>query len=142
MVSNDYVVRFRNRFYQLLPPALAGLRGGAVVIEERLDGTMAMRFGTRYLKYTGAAAGVRPGGPAPRPPEFSALTADASGGEEGPAPKKRKRAGPTGMQPSGGRSGRTPALPYPPAGAAEDSAKRPYRPAQNHPWRKPFKRKK
>jgi len=140
VVSNDYVVRFRNRFYQLLPPALAGLRGGAVVIEERLDGTMAMRFGTRYLKYTGAAAGVRPGGPAPRPPEFSALTADASGGEEGPAPKKR--AGPTGMQPSGGRSGRTPALPYPPAGAAEDSAKRPYRPAQNHPWRKPFKRKK
>ena len=40
MVSNDYVVRFDNRFYQLLPPALPGLRGGKVVVEERLDGSL------------------------------------------------------------------------------------------------------
>jgi 5'/3'-nucleotidase SurE len=50
------------------------------------------------------------------------------------------RAGPTGMQPADRRSGRTPALPYPPAGEAGDSAKGPRRPAQNHPWRRPFKR--
>jgi hypothetical protein len=140
VVSNDYVVRFRSRFYQLLPPAWPGLRGGQVVVEERLDGKMALRFGQRYLKYRELSQARRPGGSAPRPPEFSASAADASGGEEGPAPQKR--AGPTGMQPAGGRSGRTPALPYPPAGAAEDSARRPHRPAQNHPWRRPFKRQK
>jgi hypothetical protein len=51
VVSNDYVVRFQNRFYQLLPPAYPGLRGGKVVVEQRLDGSLALRFGTRYLKY-------------------------------------------------------------------------------------------
>ena len=39
----------------------------------------------------------------------------------------------------GGRSGRTPAEPYPPDNGAGDSPKRPNRPAQNHPWRKSFK---
>lgn len=140
VVSNDYVVRYRNRFYQLPPPALAGLRGGTVVIEERLDGKRAMRFGQLYLKYREVTGRPCPGGPAPRPPEFSAGAADASGGKKSPAPAKG--AGPTGMQPSGRRSGRTPALPYPPAGAAEDSAKKPSRPAQDHPWRKPFKPRK
>src|ERR1700722_16100249 len=33
VVSNDYVVRFQNRCYQLLPPAWPGQRGGEVVIE-------------------------------------------------------------------------------------------------------------
>jgi hypothetical protein len=51
VVANDYVVRWSNRFYQLLPPAYAGERGGRVVIEERLDGSMAIRFGGRYLAY-------------------------------------------------------------------------------------------
>jgi hypothetical protein len=140
VVSNDYTIRFRNRFYQLLPPALPGQRGGKVVIEERLDGSMAIRFRGTYLKYQEVPRTACPGGSAPRPPEFSALTADASGGEESPAPKKG--AGPTGMQPAGGRSGRTPAEPYPPAGATKDSGKGPRRPAEDHPWRRPFKRKK
>jgi Helix-turn-helix domain len=140
VVSNDYVVRFRNRFYQLLPPALPGLRGGKVVIEMRPDGKLAMRFGSSYLKYREAPPACRLGGSAPKPPEFSASTADASGGEEGPAPARG--AGPAGMQPSGGRSGRTPALPCPPAGAAKDSAGGPWRPPQNHPWRRRFKRQK
>jgi Helix-turn-helix domain len=140
VVSNDYVVRYRGRFYQLLPPAWPGLRGGRVVIEERPDGTTAIRFGQAYLKYREAAGARRRGGAAPTPPEFSASAADASGGEEGPAP--RRRAGPAGMQPPGGRSGRTPALPCPPAGAAKDSAKGPWRPPQNHPWRRRFKRQK
>ena len=140
VVSNDYVVRFRSRFYQLLPPAWPGLRGGGVTVEMRPGGKMAIRFGRNYLKYREVTEGRPPGGSAPRPPEFSASAADASGVEEGPAPKGG--AGPTGMQPSGGRSGRTPALPYPPAGAAGDGAKRAYRPAQDHPWRRPFKRQK
>src|SRR5262249_2560395 len=51
VVSNDYVVRFANRLYQVLPPALPGLRGGTVVVEQRLDGSLALRFGAHYLKY-------------------------------------------------------------------------------------------
>ncbi|MBN9123089.1 MAG: aminotransferase class V-fold PLP-dependent enzyme, partial [Planctomycetes bacterium] len=51
VVSNDYVVRWANRHYQLLPPVYPGERGGRVVIEHRLDGSMAIRFGKRYLAY-------------------------------------------------------------------------------------------
>jgi hypothetical protein len=109
-----------------------------VVIEQRLDGRLAVRFRGQYLKYREVQAGRGAGGSAPRPPELSAWAADASGGEEGPAPVEG--AGPTGVQPTGGRSGRTPAEPYPPAGAAEDTRQGQYRPAEDHPWRKPFKR--
>ena len=51
VVSNDYVVRWANRHYQLLPPVYPGERGGRVVIEQRLDGSMVIRFGKRYLVY-------------------------------------------------------------------------------------------
>lgn len=51
VVSNDYVVRWANRHYQLLPPVHPGERGGRVVIEVRLEGSMAIRFGKRYLAY-------------------------------------------------------------------------------------------
>jgi transposase len=140
VVSNDYTIRFRNRFYQLLQPIYPGERGGKVVIELRLDGSMAIRLGPHYLKYREVSAGSGPGGSAPRPPEFSAKAADASGGEEGPAPGEG--AGPTGVQPSAGRSGRTPAEPYPPGGAAQDTGKGGRGPAKDHPWRRPFKRQK
>ena len=51
-MANDYVVRFHNHFYQLSPPPLPGLRGGKVVVESRLDGSLAIRFAGRYLPYT------------------------------------------------------------------------------------------
>jgi hypothetical protein len=140
VVSNDYAVRFENRFYQIAKPALPGLRGGEVVIEQRLDGSMVIRFGPRALKYAEVTGGVGPGGSAPGPPEFSALAADASGPADGPAPCEG--AGRAGVPPAGGRSGCTPAEPYPPAGDGPDSAKKPRRPAENHPWREPFKRQK
>jgi len=140
VVSNDYTVRFCNRFYQLLPPVYPGQRGGRVVIEQRLDGTMAIRFRDKYVKYREVSPASLPGGSAPRPPEFSAWAADARGGEEGPTPAKG--AGRAGVQPTGGRSGRTPAEPYPPDGKTEDSQKQTRRPAEDHPWRKPFKQKK
>jgi hypothetical protein len=92
VVSNDYVVRFESRFYQLLKPVYPGERGGRVVIERRLDGTLWMRFRGHYLNYR-EAAGIEPG--------------------------------------------REPA---PAAGSSAASASRPPRPAENHPWRKPFKR--
>jgi hypothetical protein len=139
VVSNDYTIRFRNRFYQLLKPIYPGERGGKVVIELRLDGSMAIRLGKHYLKYQEVSAGAGLGGSAPKPPEFSAWAADASGEQESPAPGEG--AGPTGVQPSAGRSGRTPAEPYPPGGAAEDSRKGPRRPAADHPWRRSFQGK-
>jgi hypothetical protein len=43
VVANDYTIRFRNRFDQLLKPVHPGERGGKVVIEVRLDGSMAIR---------------------------------------------------------------------------------------------------
>jgi hypothetical protein len=153
VVSNDYTIRFRNRFYQLLKPIYPGERGGKVVIELRLDGSMAIRLGGKYLKWCEVRQGRSPGGSAPRPPEFNASTADARGEEEDPAPGKG--AGPTGMQPAGGRSGRTPAEPYPPDDDAEDNKAKPHRPDEaqtrkpkpkrpdkDHPWRKPFKHQK
>jgi hypothetical protein len=126
VVSNDYAVRFANRFYQLLPPAYPGLRRGRVVIEERLDGSLKIRFGNRYLEYRELTADGKL--------EFSASAADATAGKEkrGSCEEPRSR----GMQPTAGRSGRTPAEPYPPGGAEVDNVKRPYRPAKNHPWRK------
>ena len=60
VVSNDYVVRFESRLYQLLKPVYAGERGGRVVIERRLDGTLWMRFRGHYLNYRAAAAGIEP----------------------------------------------------------------------------------
>jgi transposase len=154
VVANDYTVRFRNRFYQLLKPIWPGERGGKVVIEQRRDGTLAIRLGSRYLKYEEVATLGSPGGAAPRPPEFSALAADASTGAEdasraaedaeaGPAPEQEDQgARPAGVPPTTGRSGRTPAEPYPPDGAKKDSSKGRRRPAEDHPWRKPFKREK
>jgi transposase len=140
VVSNDYTIRFHNRFYQLLKPVYPGERGGRVVIEQRLDGSLAIRFQGHYLKYQELRPGSGLGGSAPKPPEFSAGAADASGGEEGPAPGEG--AGPAGVQPTAGRSGRTPAEPYPPGGGEEDSRKRASGPGKDHPWRKPFKRQK
>ena len=70
VVSNDYVMRFRNRFYQLLPPVYPGERGGRVLLETRLDGTLAIRFQKHYLKYREVVGSTTLGGSAPKPPEF------------------------------------------------------------------------
>ncbi len=139
VVSNDYTVRFQNRFYQLLPPVHPGQRGGRVVIEQRLDGSLAIRFRDKYLTYREVPPGGCAGGSAPRPPEFNASAADAKEGNKGQASTSEAR--PCGVQPVGGRSGRTPAEPYPPDDAANHSEKKPYRPAEDHPWRKGFPRK-
>lgn len=144
VVSNDYVVRLANRFYQLQPPVYPGERGGRVVVEERMDGSLRIRFGTRYLKYTELLP-VAGGGSAPEPPEFTAKAAGASVGNPQRGVGKQHRgsavASPRcpGTQPSDGRSGRTPAEPYPPARKAANTPNPAARPAKNHPWRKSFK---
>ena len=50
-VANDYTIRLNNQVYQLLKPALPGLRCGWVTVEHRLDGTLHIRFKKRYLAY-------------------------------------------------------------------------------------------
>ena len=141
MVANDYTIRFRNRFYQLLPPVYPGERGGKVVIELRLDGTMAIRLGEHYLKYQEVAAGAEsPGAPPPDPRRLAPERPTPAGEKTDQAPGEGAR--PAGVQPAGGRSGRTAAEPYPPDGAGQDSGQRQRRPAEDHPWRKPFKRPK
>jgi hypothetical protein len=141
VVSNDYVVRFENRFFQLLPPVYPGERGGRVVIEQRLDGSMKIRFGTRDMPYREiieTAEGGSLGGSAPKPPEFTASTADASA-EKQKRGSSEKEPRSSGMQPTTERSGRTPAEPYPSGGGAGDTQGKPRRPAENHPWRKGLK---
>jgi transposase len=49
-VGTDYTIRFDNRVYQIARGDVrAGMRGASVRIEMRLDGSMAVRFGQRYL---------------------------------------------------------------------------------------------
>lgn len=49
-VFNDYTVRYKNRFFQILPEQLARVRPGCkVIVETRLDGTMHVQFKGRYL---------------------------------------------------------------------------------------------
>lgn len=110
VVSNDYTIRFRNRFYQLLKPVYAGERGGRVVIEKRLDGTLAIRFGGHYLRYEEIALSESNSGAAWARPEK-----DSEAPETGEAKSERdSKSRSPGMRPTGGRSGRTPAEPYPP----------------------------
>jgi hypothetical protein len=136
VVSNDYTVRFRNRFFQLLKPVYPGERGGRVVIEERLDGTLAIRFKSHYLHYEEITLrdhrceATQPESNSSAEPETGEVKSER-GAQEQPRP--------SGMRPTAGRSGRTPAEPYPPDGESSDTAKSPRRPAENHPWRRSYK---
>jgi hypothetical protein len=139
VVANDYTIRFQNRLYQLDKPIHPGERGGKVTIELRLDGTMAIRFGNRYLHYHEIdTRNIALGGSAPQTPRSLTHSRPTPAGEkeaDRASPKKTRSAG---VQPTNGRSGRTPAEPYPPAGGVDDTNKGPYRPAANHPWRRTF----
>ena len=56
-VANDYTIRFESKLYQIARATIyAGLRGGAVRVEKRLDGTLAVRFRDRYLSVSECAA--------------------------------------------------------------------------------------
>ena len=60
-VANDYTLRFQGVRYQIARASIrAGLRGSAVRVEERLDGTLKVAFREHYLV-------VQPCPPAPAP---------------------------------------------------------------------------
>jgi transposase len=72
-VANDYTIRFESKQYQIQRVDIrAGLRGGTVRVEKRLDGTLAMRFQDRCLSIVECAAqpkAVTPPKPAPLRPK-------------------------------------------------------------------------
>lgn len=140
-VANDYTIRFENRHYQLDKPIYSGERGGKVVIEVRLDGSMAICFGEHYLKYHEITSRCDAlGGSAPQTPRSLAHGGPTPEGQK-ENPTSLEEAESSGVQPAGGRSGRTSAEPYPPDSEAEDTKKGPYRPAADHPWRRGFRAK-
>jgi hypothetical protein len=52
-VSNDYTIRFATRIYQIArKDVCTGLRGALVRVEDRRDGSVAVRFRNRYLSIT------------------------------------------------------------------------------------------
>jgi transposase len=52
-VRNDYTLQWDGKFYQIEPRAVvSGLRRANVRVEQRLDGTLAVRYGEKYLPVT------------------------------------------------------------------------------------------
>jgi hypothetical protein len=123
VVANDYIVRFHNHFYQLSPPPVPGLRGGKVVVESRLDGSLAIRFAGRYLPYTEVGAESKQAAI----PAAEGQAAERGAGEEGTSGVGEKPASVSGAE-EGGSS----------VGEKQEAAKGRRRPAANHPWREPF----
>ena len=69
-VNNDYTVQLDGKFYQIQREGICpGLRGAIVRIEQRLDGSLAVRFRDRYLAVTPCGR-VRPS-PEPTPQPIS-----------------------------------------------------------------------
>ena len=135
-VAGDYTIRYNNEVYQLLPPAHPGLRGGRVIVEERLDGTRHIRFKQTYLKYKLVPVVHNDtGAPPPNPRSLSLSRTPAARKNEG---RTALAARPSAVCPASGRSGRTPAEPYPPQDRNQSTRKTPWRPPQNHPWRRSF----
>lgn len=137
-VTNDYTIRLDNQIYQLLPPALPGLRGGWVTAERHLDGSMHLRFKGRTLKFKALGRVKTLGAPPPNPRSLSHLQAPAEAGKnEGRA---AATAQPSAVRLTVGCSGRTPAEPCPSDGTDILPKTQPYRPPPEHPWRKGYKR--
>ena len=60
-MRNDYTFRWNGKLYQIERDAITtGLRGGDVRIEERLDGSLAVRYQDRYLPVKECAAADKP----------------------------------------------------------------------------------
>lgn len=130
-VANDYTVRFQNRVYQLRKPAQPGLRGGRVIVERRLDDTLAIRFGSRYLDYLDLGA------PPPNPRSLAPAPHPVGGAED----RTPEEARPPTVTRAEDCSGRTPAEPYPSLGSDQPTNQGAYRPPATHPWRRGFPQK-
>ena len=60
-VRNDYTFSWGGKFYQIERQAVTiGLRGANVRVEQRLDGSLAVRHGERYLPVEECVVAARP----------------------------------------------------------------------------------
>jgi hypothetical protein len=83
-VANDYTVRYRGRIFQIHRQDIrVGMRKAMVRVEERLDGTIAVRFQDSYVRVRRGAESVRalpPAGGAavqqPRPAQITKRKSD------------------------------------------------------------------
>lgn len=136
-VANDYTIRLDNRLYQILPPAHPGLRGGRVIVQKRLDGSLHIRFKDHYLKYVvlplPKASGALP--PNPRSLAFGRTPAEGRKKEGQAAGAAR----PSAVRPALGRSGRTPAEPCPPKGNQSLPHTPTARPRPGRAWMRNFR---
>jgi hypothetical protein len=78
-VANDYTVRYRGRIFQTHRQDIrVGMRKAMVRVEERLDGTIAVRFQDRYVRVRRGAESVRAlppaGGAAAQQPHPAQIT--------------------------------------------------------------------
>lgn len=134
-VGNDYTIRFKNRLYQLLPPARPGLRGGWVTVETWLNGRLHIRFKGCDLKYEALGDTDAPGA---LPPDPRGLSPQRCPAEKG---KGDATTPPTAGSSTSRRSGCSSAVPYPSAGKKESTKKQTYRPSSDHPWRGSMKKR-
>jgi transposase len=72
-VNNDYTIQFETKIFQIARKDIrAGLRGATVRVEQRRDGTVAVRFGGQYLSITQCeqrpqVVATKPARPSPKP---------------------------------------------------------------------------
>ena len=65
-MNNDYTIQLDGKIYQIGRQDIrTGLRGAVLRVEKRRDGSVAVRFGDRYLKVS--ICEQRPKLPAPKP---------------------------------------------------------------------------
>ena len=114
-VTNDYTIRLDNQLYQILPPALPGLRGGWMTVEKRRDGSLHLRFQGRYLKYKLCGPAKTLGALPPHPRSLTPLQTPAAGAKKAVPPKRHSPL--LYVRPPGARVAllRSPVLPMAPA---------------------------
>ncbi|MGO9923582.1 MAG: helix-turn-helix domain-containing protein [Isosphaeraceae bacterium] len=113
---------------QLHKPAWPGLRQGRAVVEQRLDGSLAIRFGDRYLSYTDLG---------PLPPKLggSSQPRQQSGSDESQAAAEPRS---STVPLTKDCSGHTGTEPDPVASTTANTPRAPYRPPTTRPWRRKF----
>ena len=88
-VASDYTVRHGGRRYQVERRSITGgLRGGKVVVEERLDGSMRLRFRNRYLRWHGVTPAGPNAAPAQRRGRRGAATSELPRDSTAAAPRR------------------------------------------------------
>jgi transposase len=127
-VNNDYTVQVDGVAWQIERGEITGgLRAGQVIVERRLDGSMRLRWGDRYLRYHRAPTTCRI---APQSVTEAEKIEAAKKGRKSPTP-----AG-VGGAPLRAGSLRSPALHCAPPTPAIPKPRHQHTPSPDHPWKK------